>query len=176
MKKTIGTVIIVMLFLSGTYAFAAEKIGFIDMKDVLLLSDAGKEAAAEFQKTFQKKRGTIQKREADLKKMKEELEKQRLVLTEAAMREKELEYEKHFRDYKRLVEDSNAEIQRMDQELSRKMIPEILKVVREIGEKEGYTIILDVNAAGIAYHSKENDVSKQVIKAFNKVYKAKQDK
>jgi outer membrane protein len=173
MKRTVAILFVFMLLLVGTSAFAEEKIAFINMKDILLLSDQGKEASAEFQEVFLKKRENIQNREAELKKMKEELEKQRLVLTETAMREKELEYEKEFRDYKRLVEDSNAEIQRMDQELSRKMIPEILKVVDEIGKRDGYTMILDIGMAGIAYHSPARDISKQVIQEFNKAYKSK---
>lgn len=172
--KRIGIIIsVIVLMLIGTNAFAEEKIAFINMKNILLLSDQGKEAAEEFQAVFQKKRENIQKRETELKTMKEELEKQRPVLTETAMREKELEYQKQFRDYKRLVEDSNAEIQRMDQELSRKMIPEVLKVVNEIGKRDGYTMILDVGMAGIAYHSKARDITKQVIIEFNKEYKSK---
>ena len=172
--KRIGIIIsVIVLMLIGTNAFAEEKIAFINMKNILLLSDQGKEAAEEFKVVFQKKRENIQKREAELKTMKEELEKQRLVLTETAMREKELEYQKQFRDYKRLVEDSNAEIQRMDQELSRKMIPEVLKVVNEIGKRNGYTMILDVGMAGIAYHSNARDITKQVIIEFNKEYKSK---
>ena len=89
------------------------------------------------------------------------------------MKEKELEYQKKFRDYKRFVEDSNAEIQRMDKELSQKLIPEILKVVGAIGKKEGYTMILDVSAGGMAYHSSAKDITKNVIKEFDKAYKSK---
>jgi len=173
MKRIVTIFGVIVLLLAGSCAYAEEKIAFINMKDILLLSDHGKEAAVEFQTVFQKKRDSIQSREAELKKMKEELEKQRLVLTETAMREKELEYEKQFRDYKRLVEDSNAEIQRMDQELSRKMIPEVLKVVNTIGKRDGYTMILDIAAAGIAYHSPARDITKQVILEFNKEYKSR---
>jgi outer membrane protein len=172
--KKIGVIVgVLILLVASANAFAEEKIAFVNMKDILLLSDQGKEASAEFQEVFTKKRENIQNREAELKKMKEELEKQRLVLTETAMREKEAEYEKQFRDYKRLVEDSNAEIQRMDQELSRKMIPEILKVVDTIGKRDGYTMILDTGMAGIAYHSPARDITKKVIDEYNKVYKSK---
>lgn len=173
MKRIVIVISVMVLLLTGVNALAEEKIAFINMKDILLLSDQGKEAAEEFKAVFQKKRERIQDREAELKKMKDELEKQRPVLTDTAMREKEMEYQKQFRDYKRLVEDSNAEIQRMDQELSRKMIPEVLKVVNEIGKKDGYTMILDIAAAGIAYHSKAREITKQVIVEFNKEYKSK---
>ena len=173
MKKTVGILIVAFLVLWGTYATAAEKIGFINMKQILILSDAGKEAGVEFKKVFQKTRDQIQTREKKLKKLKEDLEKQRPVLTESAMKEKELEHQKKFRDYKRFVEDSNAEMQRMDKELSQKLIPEILKVVSAIGKKEGYTMILDVSAGGMAYHSSAKDITKNVITEFDKTYKSK---
>lgn len=173
MKKTISILIVAFLVLSVTCASAAEKIGFINMKQVLILSDAGKEAGIEFKKVFQKTRDQIQTKEAKLKKLKENLEKQRPVLTESAMKEKEFEYQKKLRDYKRFVADSNANIKRMDKELSQKLIPEILKAVSAIGKKEGYTMILDVSAGSMAYHSRAKDITKNVIKEFDKAYKSK---
>jgi outer membrane protein len=172
MKKKILCFVLLILFACGSYAIAAEKIGFIDMKDILLLSDAGKEAAKEFQKAFEKSRTEIQRQEAQLKKVKDDLEKQKQILTEQAMQEKELSYQKRFRDYKRLVEDANAEIKRKDQELRQRMLPEILEAVNEIGKKGGYTMILDFGAGGMAYHSKDKDITKQVIEEYNKIYKS----
>jgi outer membrane protein len=72
-----------------------------------------------------------------------------------------------------MVKDSKEELELKDQELSRRLIPEILKVVNDIGEKEGYIMILDVNTQGLAYHSRENDITDKVIKKFDKSYEAK---
>ena len=89
------------------------------------------------------------------------------------MKEKELAYQKKFRDYQIIVKDSNEELQAKDQELSKKMIPEILKLVQSIGEREKYSMIVDVSAIPLAYYSKENDLTKRVIDEFNKTYKPK---
>jgi len=175
MRKTVLCVVLIILFACGSYAIAAEKIGFINMKDVLLLSDAGKQAAKEFQKAFEKSRTEIQNREAQLKKIKEGLEKQRQILTEQAMQEKELSYQKQFRDYKRLVEDANAEIKRKDQALRQQMLPGILKAVDEVGKKGGYTMILDIGVGGMAYYSKDKEITKQVIEEYNRIYKSKKN-
>ena len=105
-----------------------------------------------------------------LKKLKDDLEKQRPVLTESAYKEKELSYQKEYRDYKRFIEDTNGEMKLKDQELSRKLIPEVLKIVNTIGKREGYTSIMDVNSGGLVFHSKANDITTKVIKEYNKVY------
>ncbi|MDO9529263.1 MAG: OmpH family outer membrane protein [Syntrophales bacterium] len=165
--------VILSLVMSGSLAIAADKIGFIDVRGIMTLSEAGKEATKEFRKAFEKDKAKIEKEEAKLKKLKEELDKQRLILKPEAVKEKEISYQAEFRDYQRLVKDSNEELQRRDQALSRELIPEILKVVNTIGKKEKYTIILDVNTQGVAYFSKENDITEKVIKEFNRTYKDK---
>lgn len=149
----------------------AEKIGFIDLRQVMLNSDTGKKASEEFKKIFEKNKSAIQEKEVELKKMKDELEKQRSILTEAAMKEKESNYQKKFRDYQIMVKDANEDLQSRDQELSKKIIPEILKVVGTIGEKGKYTMILDVSTMPVAYWAKDGDLTKRVIDEFNKTYK-----
>ncbi len=45
-----------------------------------------------------------------------------------------------------MVKDSKEEFQAKEQELSKKLIPDILKIVQAIGEKEKYSMIIDVSA------------------------------
>lgn len=161
-----------LLVLPG-WVGAAEKIGYIDIRQIMLNSDEGKKASEEFKKIVEKNKSAIQERETELKKMKDELEKQRSILTDAAMKEKESNYQKKFRDYQIMVKDANEDLQTRDQELSKTIIPEILKVVGSIGEKEKYTMILDVSTMPIAYWAKEADLTKRVIEEFNKTYKPK---
>jgi outer membrane protein len=165
--------VVVSLFLCGTCAFAAEKIGFIDMREIMVKSDAGKKAAEDFGKLYEKDKSMIQKREGEMRKLKEDLEKQRSVLTENAMREKEAQYQKKFRDYQLMVKDANDELQRRDQELSKKLVPDILKVINAIGDKEKYTLIIDIGTIPVPYFAKENNLTQRVIEEFNKTFKSK---
>jgi outer membrane protein len=177
MKKSsllISMVLIILsLCLCGTYAIAAEKIGIIDMREIMLKSDAGKKAAEDFGKLYEKDKAMIQQKESEMRKLKEDLDKQRSVLTESAMKEKEAAYQKKFRDYQLTVKDANEELQSRDQELSKKLVPDILKVIRAIGDKEKYTLILDVGTSPVAYFAKENNLTQKVIEEFNKTFKSK---
>ena len=60
-----------------------------------------------------------------------------------------------------------------DQELSKKLVPDILKVINLIGDKEKYTLIIDVASMPVAYFAKENNMTQKVIDEFNKSYKPK---
>lgn len=169
----VAAILVTILAFTASPAAAAEKTGFVDIREVMLTSSAGKKAAEDFKKTFEKDKAAIQEKEAELKKLKDDLEKQRPLLKEDAMKEKELAYQKKFRDYQIMVKDSNEELQAKDQDLSKKMIPEILKLVQSIGEKEKYSMIVDISAIPLAYYAKENELTKRVIEEFNKTYKPK---
>ena len=175
MKKTFflfsGLMVITLFILSGSLALAADKIGFVNMREVLVRSDAGKAMEAEFKKSVEEKRAAIQKKETELKKTKDNLEKQRSILTPQALQEKEMHYQVEFKEYERLVKDSNEELQMKDQFLSSKIIPEVVKVIRAIAEKEKYALILEESSA--VYASKENSLTDKVIKELNRTYKEK---
>ena len=94
-------------------------------------------------------------------------------MTESAYNEKELDYQKKFRDYKRFIEDSNEEMQLKEQELFQKLIPEIMKVVSSIGEKEDYTMIVDIGTGLLPYYSKAKDITEEVIEKYNKEHAKK---
>ena len=164
---------ILTLVLSEAPAAAAEKTGFVDIREVMVTSSAGKKAAEDFKKTYEKEKAAIQERENELKKLKDELEKQRPLLKEDAVKEKDSAFQKKYRDYQILVKDSEEALRAKDQELSKKMLPEILKLVQAIGEREKYTTIIDIGQIPLAYYAKENDLTKRVIEEFNKTYKPK---
>ena len=52
-------------------------------------------------------------------------------MTEDARRGKGTTYQKKLRDYQLLVEDTNKELKGRDEEIARKLLPQIMKVVRQ---------------------------------------------
>jgi outer membrane protein len=174
--KRYGLIVAAILILALAFAAspaAAEKIGFVNVQEVMITSTIGKKEAEDLRKSIEKTKATLQEKEAELKKLKEELEKQKPLLKEEALKEKDSVFQKKLRDYQIMVKDSNDEIQAKEQDLQKKMIPEILKLVQAIGEKEKYSMIVDYSLIPLAYHAKEDDLTKRVIEEFNKVYKPK---
>lgn len=160
--------LIALMFVWTNTSFAADKIGFINIQQIIQNSNAGKKAAEEFKGILEKKQANVKAMEAEVKKMKDELEKQGSVMTPAARSDKEAAYQRKLRDYQLLVDDTNKELQKRDQEYSQKMIPEILKAVRAIGERDKYTLIMDYSTMPLPYHDKDADITKKVIEEYNK--------
>ena len=160
--------IILLLFVWSTNSLAADKIGFINMREIIQNSTEGKKAGEDLREVAEKKQASISSAEKELKEMKDELDKQGSILTANARRDKEAAYQKKLRDYQLLVNDANEELQRRDLELSQKLFPEIVKIVRAIAEKEKYTLVIDIASTPVPYYAKENDFSKKVIEEYNK--------
>jgi outer membrane protein len=162
-----GFVLMFFIFTSSNI-FAVEKIGFINLRGIMQNSNSGKKAAEDFKKLVDKKSEAIKAAENELKKMKDALDKQSALLTQTASKEKENAYQKKMRDYQILVDDTNKELKAKDEEIAGKLIPEIMKVVRTIGEREKYTLILEISSMPVPYYAKESDISKKVIDEYNK--------
>jgi outer membrane protein len=171
MKRSIYlmTVITLLVFVWSASSLAADKVGFINLQEIMQNSTAGKKAADDFKKFYEKETQEIKSSEKELKKMKDDLEKQSSLMTQTSRSEKEAAYQKKLRDYQLLVNDTNEELKKRDQEMTQKLMPGIIKVVRSIAEKEKYTLVIDVATMPIPYYAKENDFSKKVIDEFNKV-------
>lgn len=157
-----------LIFAWSANVLAADKIGFINLQEIMQTSNAGKKAADEFKRFYEKETQEIKSMENQLKKMKDELEKQGSVLTQSSRSEKEAAYQKKMRDYQLLVNDTNEELKKRDQEMTQKLMPGIIKIVRSIAEREKYTLVIDVATMPIPYYAKENDFSNKVIEEFNK--------
>ena len=172
MKKNIYLIagFTLLLFVMSSSAFAADKIGFVNIPEIIKDSNAGKKAAAEFKSLAEKKAAPVKSLENELRKMKEDLDKQGSMMADSARRDKEAAFQKKQRDYQLMAQDLNDELQKRDQEIFQKMMPGISKAIRIIAEKEKCVAIflIGIPAAPVAYYSKENDITSKVIDEFNK--------
>ncbi len=171
MKKNVCMIagfILMSFVLININSYAADsKIGFVNLQEIMLNTNAGKKAGEEFKKLYDKKHEGIAAAENELKKLKDELDIQGPIMTETTLQEKGTIYQRKLRDYQLLIEDSNREMKLRDEEIGSKLLPPIMKVVRKIAEKEKYTLVIDVASMPLPYYAKENDFSKKVIEEVN---------
>jgi len=171
MRKAVVLVIAVCvtIFLSAAAYAEPLKVGYVDLQKVL----AGSKRGAAQKEVVERKEGelrdAIQKKQAELQELKETLEKQSVMLSDEARRDKERDYQKELKELERLVKDSRQELQQLEMEVTTKMLKTIEQIVVQLGEKGGYTLILERNERipFILFASKEIDLTDQVIKAFD---------
>lgn len=166
--------LVIMMVLCASVAFSAEKavkIGYIDLQRALNESDAGKEAKATFNKRVEELQKVLDEKQNELKKLQDEMEKQKGLLTPEARGEKEKVYQQKLKDVQRFAKDSQEELQQKDAEMTKKILRDLRDIIKKIGNEEGYTIILERGDAFVLYAAEGVDITEKVIKAYSKARK-----
>jgi len=153
--------------LTATSVFAADvKLGYIDMQRALNTSEAGKEAKEQLAARVKKYQEEINTKQEDIKKLKDELEKQGMLLSESARAAKEKDYQQRLKEFQRFTKDAQDELQGKDEEFTRKIIETMEKVIHEFGRSNGYTFIF-VRNEGMLFADDKVDVTDAVLKLLN---------
>ena len=170
-KKKIGIMLGVLLLIESGFtlsvAFGELKVGCVDIQRAINECQAGIEAKKEIAKDMDKLQKLFAERQKELQTMKESLDKQATMMKPDVRATKEREFQTKVRDYQRWLEDNQKEIQQKGMEMERTILQGIQKVVKKIGEDEGYTFILEKNENIVLYSSKAIEFTDRVIKAYD---------
>jgi len=168
-KKFIGILVVIMIggLLTGRVYPADIKVGWVDTERAVNECNAGKEGKKALLQEVEKVQRLIAEKQKELQEMKGSLEKQGLMLTPEARAAREKELQTKLRDFQRWGEDVQNELKQKQIEMERNISSGLVKVVQEIGAKEGYTVILRRNENIVLFTSKSIDLTDLVIKAYD---------
>ena len=154
---------------TGLLALGEEsaKIGFVDMRKVLNISEAGKRARSQIILETEKIRKEIFNRQRELEKLKEDLEKRGTVMSETTRLDKERDFQLKLRDLERFKQDADQEMKLKDRELTLQVLRSIEPILRRIVEEGKFSLILEKNDPVVAYGSNTLDLTDEVIKTFD---------
>jgi outer membrane protein len=108
------------------------------------------------------------KQQEDLRGLKDELDKQSMMLSMDAKEDKEKEFERKRREFKFLYEDLSEEMRKVENDARKKILEELEKMVMDMGKKGNYLLIFERRSSGIMSLDKAIDITDDVIKAYNK--------
>jgi len=168
-RKFIGILVFMIIggLFTGTVYSADIKIGSVDMQKAVNECNAGKEAKRVLIEEAEKVQRFIATKQKEVQELRESLEKQGLMLTPETRVAKEKELQAKVRDFQRWGEDHRNELNQKRIDIERNISIGLIKVVQEIGAKEGYTLILQKNEDIVLFASKPIDLTDQVIKAYD---------
>ncbi len=166
MKKVFACLVFLGLLMASPLAYAqAIKVGVFDMDRVFNESKRWSKERDAFVKRGKQLQQDFEKKAAELKALKESLEKKAGMLSEPARKEKEREYQQKARELERLGQDSDAELKQMNKESATRFNKSLMTIIKKLGQEEKYTLILE--ASVVPYVSKEIDITDQVLKTFD---------
>ena len=162
--------LVVLSMFAGSLALAdanPSKVGVVDMQRAIQSTEAGKKAKKELETEFEKRKKELQKKEGDLKKMGEDLEKKKTVLSEEVLGKKQAEMQEEMMKYRESLNKNQMEIQKKEQDLTRPILEKMKKVISETAKAGGYSVVVE-QSAGVLFNDPSVDMTDAVIKAFEK--------
>jgi outer membrane protein len=143
------------------------KFGYVDFQKALNDVEEGKKAKAMLKSEFDEKQKKLDQVQNELQAMKTDLDKQRLILSADALKAKQEEFTKKYMDLQQKVAAYKEEIAGKEMKLTGDILAVVHRLVRDIGEKEGYTMILEKSQDIVIYSPKDADLTERIIKEYN---------
>ncbi len=154
------TILIVLLtFISNTYS--QDKIVYLDLDNIVTNTKAGKLILSELEKSKKAALLKFEKKEKDLKKIEDEIKKQKNIISEEELKKKLVKFRKEvttFRQNKqKVINEFNKKKKKEFDAFFKKITPIIENYVSE----KNIDIVLDRKDIFVA--SKKKDITKEII-------------
>ena len=169
MMKRVGCIVGVLLVLLVSQGKAEDlaKVGYVDMYRVFNEYIEAQKARQELNKEITARQKEFTKLENEITSLVEELNTQEALLSKEERRKRIKEINQKMLDLEKYKRDVNLDLARKEEARIRKLHTEISSAIKKVGEKEGYTLILEKNS--ILYDGGEGmDLTDEVIKILNK--------
>lgn len=177
MKKVSVLIFVCMLFCC-TQVLAVEetkaqsgssfKFGTVDLTRALNESVEGKAAQETIQAEFNARQQKLDILQNELKTMKEDLEKKRLILSADALKTKEDEFRNKFMELQQKLATFKQEMAEKEGALTTGVLEKLRKIVSEVGAKDGYSMIFEKSQGMVLYAPAADDLTTKVVELCNK--------
>jgi outer membrane protein len=166
-RVALGLAAIAALLGAARIAAADQKFAVVDMQRALNECDAGKRAKDQVKAKFERSQNELKRQREDLDRRKEEYERKASVLKDEERRNLEKDLESRGLEFKRKYEDFQRDLKETDAELTKSIVEELYGLVRDYGEKHGYTLVLEASSGALLYNDKTVDVTDEIVKLHN---------
>jgi len=150
-------------------AQAQVKIAYVDLQRALNEVEEGKVAKSKLKKMFDARQKKLDDQQNELKKFKDELQGklEADVLSDDKKRELMLDYQKRFYELQQTYQKLQTELAKSESDETKKIFDKMAVILKDIGLKEGYTVILEKTESSILWAPKSLDITDQLIQRYN---------
>ena len=162
-KKFFTTLIILLSFI--TFSYSQDQIVYLDLDKVVSNTKAGKSILIKLEKSKKNALLNFEKKEADLKKIEEEINSQKNILSENEFKKKILEFRKEVNNFRKnrqmVINDFNQKKKIEFEKFFKKITPIIENYVSE----KNIDILLDRKNIFVA--SKKKNITQEIIEIID---------
>jgi len=163
------TVVLILFVHSAVFGQELARVGVIDLQRCLQESKEGKKATELLKRKKAELQKQLNKKQQELLALREEFEKQSMMLSMDAQESKRKDVERKARELEYYLQDLNEEMARAQEREKKRIFDELGTVIDTIGSEGDYGIILEKRAGGVLYENKAVDITDQVIKSYDAI-------
>jgi len=150
----------------GAGAKEVRPLAVVDSERIVQEYGAARDAQAQYQKFLQGLEQDISDREKDLQRAAEQIESQRMLLGEDALRAKMQEFESQKADYYQFRQGLEGRAESEYKAKIQPIIDQVKLIAERIGKEQGYGIIVDAASLTTLYIDAEVDLTDEVLQAL----------
>ncbi|MBL7664894.1 MAG: OmpH family outer membrane protein [Bacteriovoracaceae bacterium] len=159
--------ILVLLLMVISVNAQAVVIGLVDMQKIFSTIKDGKSVLATLEKSYNEKKKKLKAEEDKIMKLKEEMQKQSMVLSDAAKAKKEQEMQKLIMELQQKTVEYQKEINGQEQDLKKPVLDKLKVVVDEVSVKQNVDLTVELKSSPMIYVKEKKDLTDEIIKAYD---------
>lgn len=142
------------------------KIAVIDVNRILNESEAGKAARKKMEARYEELKKNIEKVNEEARTMKEELDKQKILLGKEKVKEREEALAAKVGELRQLTQQGEKEMQSRQGELTREILKMVEGKIDKVVEEEKIDLLLD-RSSGVVHATASLDITEKVLTRVN---------
>ncbi len=145
----------------------AVRIGYVDFNKALNSVSDGREVKKRLEDEFREKQQQLDQQSKSLVKMREALDKDRMVLSDEDLKQKEEKYRSQFYEVQQMLSAFRKEMETREANLTKRILEKLRVVVSDIGSEGGYDLILEKSQDVVVYAPSFDDLTERVVSRYN---------
>ena len=166
-KGIIAAMVAAVILAAGPAIAQGLKIAVIDVNKVLNESEAGKVAKKKMENRYEELKKKVDALTEEAKKMKEEIDKQKILLGKEKLKAKEDALAAKVGELRKVSKESEDEMQRRQRDLTREVLKVIEGQVDKIVKEEKIDLVLE-RSSGVVHFDPSLDITAKVLALVNK--------
>jgi len=166
-RKLISSVVFLSLLGTAGTLVAQVRIATVDLHRAIMETEDGRRARRRLEGEFSNRQRELDGAQEELRRMQSELEAQRNVLSRQALEQRMEAYQSRVIEVQRQFVEYQQELAQHEAELTRTIVERMQGILREIGQTDGYTVILDTSAGAVLFAPDSIDLTATLIQRYN---------
>ena len=168
-RKLLATVFLLggIIACAPAYAAGSLRIGFVDMRQVILESRPGKEHQAEMEQFIKERQGPLNEEKNKLQAMRNRFLKERLTLTDAQKAAKKKQFESELQKYQTMAGEAQTALRTKDNEYMQQSIGAIKAIIAKVAHRDHLNLVFEKTQLMVLYSDPGMDITQQVMQMYN---------